>query len=100
MPCMFSLRGAETGGKADCWSVPLEALVRARCLQEVMIHDALSIIEYRLRVLIRERWMRQAYREATTESTPTKTQNQLLGCSTDKSLIISAMGASTRNRRK
>jgi hypothetical protein len=25
----FSLRGAETGGEAGCWSVPLEALVRA-----------------------------------------------------------------------
>ena len=24
----FSLRGAETGGEAGCWSVPLEAIVR------------------------------------------------------------------------
>ena len=26
----FSLRGAETGGEAGCWSVPLEAFVMPR----------------------------------------------------------------------
>jgi len=39
----FSLRGAETGGEAGCWSVPLEAFVGRHCTNQPEENNTLAV---------------------------------------------------------
>ena len=48
-----SLRGAETGGDAGCWSVPLEAFVRVMGLTALMATHANTNL-FQIRALLRQ----------------------------------------------